>query len=260
MSIEVESQEDLVKEALRVVRAAQQEGITLRLLGGIAFRLKCPSSLAEKLKRNYGDIDFIGHEKERGRITKLFARLGYVEPRTMVNTLNWYRIILENPHNKINVDIFLDVFDMSHKLKFRDRIALEEPTIPLADLLLTKLQAFEFTEREYRDVFALIKDYDLTDKDGKGGINGSYIAKLCGKDWGLCTTVTLNLERLRESVASYLSPQDQMIILDKLRRLEQIITDKPKSLKWRFRAIIGKRMRWYETPQEIQRNPEAVFT
>ncbi len=259
--MEVEFQEELVKEALRVVRAAQKEGITLRLVGGIAFRLRCPSSLYENLRRNYQDIDFIGHEKERGKIRKLFARLGYVEPRTMVNTLSLYRIIYENPQNKMNVDVFLDVFEMSHKLKFRNRMALEETTLPLADLLLTKLQAFEFTEREYKDVIALFKDYELTDIDRKEGINASYISELCSRDWGLYTTVTLNLERVRKSVASYLSsPEDQKSIFEKLLSLDQAITAKRKSLKWRLRAIIGRRLKWYEIPEEIQLRPESLHS
>jgi hypothetical protein len=260
MSIEVESQEDMVGEALRIFKAAKQAGVTLRLVGGIAFRLKCPSSLAQNLKRSYQDIDFVGHEHERRRIMKLFGHLGYIEPKTMINALNPYRLILSNPEKKLNVDIFLDVFEMSHTLRLKKRIDLDEPTIPLADLLLTKLQAFEFTEREYRDVFALLKDYELTDRDGREGINANHIAKLCGKDWGLYTTVLLNLDRLSGNVDSHFSnSEDQKIVFEKLKLLKETIVKMPKSLKWELRAIIGKRLKWYEIPEEIQTHSELMF-
>ena len=39
---------------------------------------------------------------------------------------------------------------MCHKLDLKDRLGLDKLTIPLADLLVTKLQVVEITEREYK--------------------------------------------------------------------------------------------------------------
>jgi hypothetical protein len=245
------SDEDMVNEALRIFQAALQKSITLRLLGGIAFRLKCPSSLDEKLKRHYQDIDFFGLIRQKQKIGKLFISLGY-KPRIPFNVFHDYRLIFEHLDSKIRVDVFLSIFEMSHKFNFERRIFLDEPTLSLADLLLTKLQAFEFTEREYKDVLALLKHYELTNEDGKIGINQSYVAKLCKKDWGLCRTVTLNLKRIEENIASYLSDEDLTIVLSKIYQLNRIIGEEPKSIGWKLRAIIGERLRWYETPEEIQ--------
>ncbi len=256
MNAELEREEGLVKEALNIFRVAQEKAITLRLLGGIAFRVRCPSSSNEKLKRSYQDIDFFGLTKDRGRIRKLFSSFGYVEPRTLINILQEHRMIVENSQNNTKVDIFLDVFEMSHKLKFTERTTLDEPTLPLADLLLTKLQAFEFTQREYKDVFALLKDYDLTRSEEKNGINAAYIAKLCGNDWGLSKTVLVNLGRVMRSISSYLPAiEDQTIVFGRISQLKDILEREPKSVKWKMRAIIGQRLRWYEIPEEIKRIP-----
>lgn len=259
MNAELKSEEKLVKEALEILQAAQKPGITLRLLGGIAFRLRCPSSTNEKLKRGYQDIDFFALSKERGKIRKLFASLGYKEPRTLINILHEHRMIVENSQSKTNVDIFFDVFEMSLKLKFEKRIALDETTLSLADLLLTKLQAFEFTQREYKDVLALLKDYQLTSSESNRGINASYIAKLCGNDWGLYKSVLVNLSRVTENISSYLpSAEDKNIVLGRINQLKNVLEHEPKSMKWMLRAIIGERLRWYEIPEEIQRIPGSL--
>ncbi|MDH2900067.1 MAG: hypothetical protein PXY39_03775, partial [archaeon] len=69
-------EKDPVKEATQLIEEANTRGLTLRLLGGIAFRLRCPSTLKESLKRNYVDIDFMGTRKQRKEIQNLFTEGG----------------------------------------------------------------------------------------------------------------------------------------------------------------------------------------
>jgi hypothetical protein len=248
---EFESEEGIVKEALTIFQTARQEGITLRILGGIAFKLRCPSSSNQKLKRHYQDIDFIGRTRQRSQIGKLLGRLGYT-PRIMFNTLQQDRMIFEDQARQRRVDVFLEVFNMSHKLDFSKRILLDDLTLPLADLLLTKLQVFEFTERDLKDVFALLKDYELTTEDSDNGINTVYVSKLCSRNWNLCKGVKDNLEKMERLAPSYfLKIEDQVMVLDKITRLKNILEQEPKSMKWRLRGIVGERLRWYELPEEI---------
>ena len=74
---------------------------------------------------------------------------------------------------------------MGHKLNFKDRLLLDKFTIPLADLLATKLQVVELTEREYRDIITLLNDHEFSNSDAPETINGKYLAKLCSKEWGI---------------------------------------------------------------------------
>lgn len=251
MIADLDSQDEItLKEALRIIEEARRQGVLLKLLGGIAFRLRCPSSLRSKLRRHYVDIDFVGVEKQRQKIRELFSQLGY-EPRTVFNALVYDRMIFEDVKSRRRIDVFLEVLRMSHKLKFKDRLELDELTLPLADLMLTKLQAYEFTEREYKDVLALLWDYDLTNEDSKDGINVTYLAKLCSDDWGLYKTVSLNLERLQQAVPFYFSNlEEQSIILDKIKQMQKTLESSSKSFRWKTRAAIGTRIKWYETPEE----------
>ena len=139
-------EKDTIAEATRIVEEARKRNVTLRLFGGIAFRLKSPSTLHAHFKRHYVDIDFMGLRNQRKQINQLFTDLGYA-PRTTFNAMNGHvRLIFNDLENKRRVDIFLNVFEMSHKFDFTDRLNIDELTLPMADLLLTKLQVFEITE------------------------------------------------------------------------------------------------------------------
>lgn len=230
---------------------ADAKNVTLRLLGGIAFRLRSPSSLSGGLQRRYVDIDFVGLRNQRREINELFNELGYT-PRTTFNAMNGHtRLIFNDIANERRVDIFLNVFEMCHKLDFTDRLKLDTITLPLADLLLTKLQVYEITEREYKDVTALLKDHEVGESDDdREIINGKYIAKLCSQDWGLWKTVGLNLERITSAITTYLpNPEDQKLVQARIDRLKQLIEREPKSFAWKVRARVGEKKRWYELPE-----------
>ncbi len=243
-------EKDVVQEAEKIMEEAESRKVTLRLLGGIAFRLRSTSSLHENLKRNYLDIDFIGLRKQSKEIKRLFADLGYA-PREIFNTMNGHdRLIFNDIGNERRVDIFLNVFEMCHKFDFSNRLKLDKLTLPLADLLLTKLQVYEITEREYRDVTSLLKDYPLSNKDDAEAINSRYIAELCSNDWGLYRTVTLNLERIDSALPGFsLDSIDVQAIKGKIDELRTAIENQPKSFRWKVRAKVGEKVKWYELPE-----------
>jgi hypothetical protein len=241
---------DPVIEAQRIVKAAQAKNVILRLLGGIAFRLSSPSALDDNLKRTYADIDLMGLRKQTKEIRNLFKDLGY-EPRIAFNASHGHsRLIFNDLENNRRVDIFLNVFEMCHKFDFTDRLELSDLTLPLADLLLTKLQVVEITAREYKDVIAFLKDHELGEKDQDNMINVKYITKLASSDWGLWKTITVNLGKIESSLGSYgLSASDQALVSSRIVALKERLELEPKSLGWKARAMIGDRVVWYVLPE-----------
>ncbi len=243
-------EKDPVQEAEKLVQEANKRKMTLRLLGGIAFRLRCPSSMKDNLKRKYVDIDFVGTRKERKEIQNFFVDMGYT-PRTTFNTMQGFRrLIFNDIDNERRVDIFLNEFEMCHKLDFTNRLKLDSLTLPLADLLLTKLQVYEITEREYRDVIAMLTDHTLGTTDKSDVINEKYIAQLCAEDWGLWRTITLNLERISSALPRYIPTQEsQQLVKSKIDALWKTLDSEPKSFRWKMRARVGEKVKWYELPE-----------
>jgi hypothetical protein len=75
---------------------------------------------------------------------------------------------------------------------------------------------------------------------------------LTAEDWGLWRTTQINLERLREGLGTLaLDPADQQLVLERIDSLWDRIEREPKSRRWRLRARVGDRKRWYEVPDEV---------
>jgi hypothetical protein len=237
-------------EAKRIIEIAQQKKITLRLFGGVSFFFRCPSAKHRSLQRNYVDVDFMGHSKQSKEIKQLFEELGYA-PRDRFNAMQGYRrLIFNDLEHQRRVDIFLDVFEMCHKFNFKDRLEIDQYTISLADMLATKLQIVEINQKDLKDIVSMFIDHDVGTSDAPEVINGAYIAKLCGNEWGIYKTFTINLDRILNIINDFgLEDNEKKLVAERAGRLKKMIEDAPKSMGWKMRARMGERVQWYELPE-----------
>jgi len=240
-------------EAKRILDEARERGIILRLFGGVAVKYHCPSATHRSLQRSYPDLDFFGRGKQGREVRKLFLDLGY-EPNQRFNALHGAtRLIFEDAKNQRVVDIFLDVFRMCHTLHLGNRLTLDDYTIPISDLLLTKLQVVEINEKDIRDLIAILNDHDVVERIAsveKEVIDTGYIASLCADDWGLCKTISLTLRKLLNFISKYeLEPGARQILETRINKLLHAIEMVPKSFKWRLRDKVGERKLWYDLPE-----------
>jgi hypothetical protein len=155
-------------------------------------------------------------------------------------------LFYDNP-NERQVDVFVSSFRMCHEIPLEKRLTVDEDTVPLAELLLTKLQIIELNEKDVRDTVALLLEHEVTDDDR--GVNASRVASLCADDWGLWRTISHNLEKLRRHVGNY--DVDAETVSNRVSLILERIEIAPKSRSWRMRAKIGERKRWYELPEEV---------
>jgi hypothetical protein len=238
---------DVVAEGVRVLSAARDHDLPLRLLGGVAVRLRAQNGLPPGLERAYGDLDFVTAKRGSRPAQKLFRELGY-EPHVSFNALNSKeRLLFFDTEHDRQVDVFVGAFRMCHEIPLEGRLELDETSIPLAELLLTKLQVIELNEKDVRDAVAVLHDREIGDEDGDT-VNAGRIARLCSEDWGLWRTITRNLEACRKQVGAY--GEDLSGVATRFSELEERIEAEPKSRAWRLRARIGERKRWYELPEE----------
>ena len=237
-------------EAKRIIEVAQQKKITLRLFGGVSFYFRCPSAKHRSLQRNYVDVDFMGHAKQSKDIKQLFMDLGYA-PRDRFNAMQGYRrLIFNDIEHQRRVDIFLDVFEMCHKFNFKDRLEIDQYTISLADMLATKLQIVEINQKDLKDIVSMFVDHDVGTSDAPEVINGAYLAKLCGNEWGIYKTFTMNLDRILNILNDFgLEDEEKKRVTERVSRLKKMIEDAPKSMGWKMRARMGERVQWYELPE-----------
>ena len=242
--------EDIVAESERLVGIAQSEGVPLHLLGGVAVRLHAPE-VPPALDREYKDLDFAVPKKAGGAADRLLRDAGY-EPHITFNAMHARErgLFFDNEHDR-QVDVFIGSFRMCHQIPLAERIEDGQPTVPLAELLLTKLQIIEVNEKDIRDMVLLLYGHPVEEHDDDA-VNGARIAQLCAADWGLWRTITANLERCREHVSDYdIGQADQDRIHTRFDEILARIEEEPKSRGWKLRAKVGERKRWYELPEEV---------
>jgi hypothetical protein len=244
---------DVVSEGQRLLHRAEESGVPLRLLGGVAIKLRAPGDLPAAFARSYADLDFVTAKKAAGAATGLLRAEGYT-PHVAFNALHGQaRLLFFDEQHDRQVDVFVGAFSMCHRIPLDNRLEVDPISIPLAELLLTKLQVIELNEKDVRDTLALLRDHPVGADDGDT-LNAARVAALCCADWGLCRTITQNLRECRAFAERHDVP-DRERIEARLDALLDQIEAEPKTRGWKLRARIGERKRWYELPEEVGGGP-----
>ncbi len=245
---------EIFSEMNRLMEAARQADIQMRVIGGLAVRVHGPQD-HQCFQREYPDIDFVVSRREKPRLEKFFRSLGYL-PDKQFNTLNGNRRqIYYHQETGRHIDVFVGDFEMCHKLPLRGRLELDPLTVPLADLLLSKLQIVELNRKDALDIIALLLNNELG-RDDNGKINLHRVARLCLRYWGLYRTILLNLERIESLLLSddlNLSQPERQTVLSRIERIRRMLTAMSKPLFWKIRDRVGTRLRWYTEVEEVTR-------
>jgi hypothetical protein len=142
---------------------------------------------------------------------------------------------------------------MCHTLEFGDRLARMPYTLDAVDLLMSKLQIVELNEQDADDRLRLLVTFRLEDSDDAGAIDLRVFRSLVADDWGSWRTVTLNLDRILALLTEGARPAIEGGKHEpraQLQILSEVAASAPKSRRWKMRARVGERVRWYEVPEE----------
>jgi hypothetical protein len=241
---------DPVVEATRIGEAAAGRELPLRVLGGVAVALLCPSSRRPPLARNYADIDLATTGSAREGVVELVESLGYVGDREFNMLHGHRRLFFWDEENQRQVDVFVDEANLCHRIDLRPRIEVVPITVSLADLTVLKLQIVETNEKDYLDICAIFADHELTSDES--GINGDYIAEICAGDWGLWRTLGMVAERSRQFALDLPGFDAAEVVAERLVALQSELAAVPKTRRWKMRARVGEKKRWYAIPEEVR--------
>jgi hypothetical protein len=243
---------DIVEEAARVLDEAQTHDVLVRAVGGVAVQLHATDGVHPAFRRPYADIDLVTTGRAGRRVAGFLVEMGYT-PNERFNATNGHsRLVFYDETHGRQLDVFVGDFTMCHRLPLAARLDLDERTVPLAELLLTKLQIVRVNEKDLKDLWAIVDDHDVGEGDVET-VNAGYIARLLANDWGLWRTTKETMATATQRLGDVpVDDERRTRIADQLSRLWERIEAEPKSLRWRARARIGERTRWYEEPEEIE--------
>lgn len=249
------SHENIVDEMNRLLDAAQEKKLRMRLIGGLAIKYHSPSASHRALQRTYPDIDLVVQKRDKHGLDTFFADLGYV-PEKNFNLLNGdHRQIFYEHETGRRVDVFVGDFEMCHKLPMRGRMDAHPVTVPLAELFLSKTQIVELNRKDALDIIALLLDNDIG-HDDEGRINIDRITRLCLKDWGLYKTLTITLDKVENILLEDnpgLDKGQQDLVMSRINTIRRLLERMDKPILWKVRDRVGTRLRWYAEVEEVDR-------
>jgi hypothetical protein len=249
--------DEFLELAENLVDMGSEQGVTLRLLGSLAVihHIQDRDKLLNLIDRvPTRDIDFMGYSEEQTKADRMFTKLGYEIDPSVAYSLEYgiQRLIYHHREQEIMAEIFLDQLRMSHTLDFRGRLELDHPTISLIDLLLSKLQIQEITEKDIKDIIVLLSEHDLG-RDSRESVDLSHLLSVTSDDWGFYYTAKTNLDIVKLWLGKVDVIENSMSqdIETKLNEIKKSMEEAPKSLRWNLRSIIGTRMKWYERVGDV---------
>jgi hypothetical protein len=257
--------EDPLAEALRIVEAAESSGLLVRLMGGMAVRAHAPD-WTHRTRRREVDLDFVTRSKDRAAVFKLLEAEGYTPDRRHNALFGGHQAYFVDELRRRPVDLLVDKLEMCHRLDFSNRLGASRPTLPVADLLLSKLQIVKINRKDVLDALVLLAEHPLAQDDGAvdsaqglGAISLPRILSFTSNDWGWWRTVSGNLEKLRQYLETDFQDGDLDVgarpvrydAMTQVVELQSAIDAAPKSTRWRLRAVVGERAPWYAEPEEV---------
>jgi len=242
-------EDDPLPEAVTLVQGAVAAGLKLRLLGGLGVRALCPD-FTPRLRAGQ-DMDLACAGKRRRDVAGYLEKSGCV-PDKMFNNLNGDRQMYFIAPSGRPVDVIIDRLVMCHTLDFRPSFGNSSLTLDPADLLLSKLQIVELNAKDAHDITHLLSGVPVGETPE--AISTRRFGEVLAADWGWWRTTTGNLEKLPALLAEnpgLVPPQPRFDALEQAARLLDVAKSAPKSMKWKLRANVGDRVRWYELPEEV---------
>lgn len=240
----------LLEVVENILEKCKQENIEVRVLGGAGVFLKCRAyqDLMNKDRKPFSDIDLITGQKYIDRLETVFDEMKFEQNRNFKILFGYQRRIFYTPMN-ITVEVYLDDLHLCREIEISDRLLLDYPTLSPTDLLLSKIQRFDLKDKDIIDILVLLASFDLSGKNNNN-VDLDYISRLCSNEWGWWKTFKVNTAKLYHNNKKGFSPRERDQINGKLKQLENAIDSGKKSLKWKFRAILGEKIRWYKHVDE----------
>ena len=243
--------DDPLPEAVGLVQGATAAGLPLRLLGGLGVRALCPD-FAPRLRPGQ-DMDFATSGKARREVAVFLEKSGCT-PDKLFNNLNGDRQMYFIAPSGRPVDVMVDRLVMCHTLDLRPSFRNSSLTLDPADLLLSKLQIIELNAKDLHDITHLLSGVPVGRGAGGPVIDPARFGEVLAADWGWWRTTTGNLEKFPALLADSPDLKPEGARFDPLAQaatLLEVAKSVPKTSKWKLRARVGDRVKWYELPEEV---------
>jgi hypothetical protein len=230
--------------AVDLVNNLARTGYVARIFGGIAFSIVSDWTPIYGYHRPAFDIDLVTRRNDLSKILRELNGLGaQINTRTRLTTNDRFTQASIRGHR---LDVYTDPLYLNQTIELGKRLTIDNLTLTHADLLATKLQIVAPTERDLRDVTALLASSELAKTERHGQLNVSRILNLCQGNWGFYHTAVEFLEFVSAHVPTLqLTATAENLVVSRIQVLRYELLNSPKSLAWKAREPFGTLFKWY---------------
>jgi hypothetical protein len=246
--------------AREIVAAAEQRGLPLRTIGGVAVWQGLPEPVRDAYvaaRPAPRDIDLLGPSKSSASLTAVFAGLRYDADERLIawrgDRRHRYFREPQDGAAGLEVDVFVGVPPLCHELDFRQRLGFPGPAIAPSDLTLLKLQIVEVNQKDLIDLCFMFLSHEPRSEDTSDAFDATRVIAPMSDDWGLHYTSTRNLAQARAIASDVLGAEQAALVVERIDALQRRIDEAPKSRRWKLRARVGTRVQWYTEVEEVDR-------
>jgi hypothetical protein len=251
----------LAKLAKALIDGATEQKIELRTFGGIGVRTHCQglggNALADRSYKNY-DLDLVADASRIPSVHRFMLGSGLdmadfgEYPGGEYRLYKWQR----SGRTACTIDIYFGRLRFNHEVPSPYFDKDNEYTVPITQLLLSKLAIVELNEKDKIDIVSILAEHQLGNSAGKEILQIPILRKVwCRgwKSWGTARTCLLNVRAVRDYVRS-LSYAEELLgqVCEKLDDLEKLILQRPKSLSWKARDVFGAKIAWYDIVRPVK--------
>ena len=236
---------EVAKELSGVTAGA---GINFRLHGSSGIRAKLARALTilDRAKRQPKDVDGVILSEDREKLRKLLLSSGWLENVELTARSEGSRMRFAIPKERLVLDISVDALDFARRLDLRNRINLDWPTIPGADLLLGKLQIPRLSRGDIIDCVALLGGLAPT-PGNESEINLDRLVEVASLSWRWYQATSLSLATIRDAAHGNevdVTEDERNLVVSRIEDILSTIHRARKGVFWRLRAVIGDGLPW----------------
>ncbi len=215
-----------------------------RLFGGAAFAVKGFWNEVFGISRPIKDIDLV---VASGSLIKAMRAIRGSGGQFYLGSalLNDGRLV-KGIYEGLKIDIYTDPLYLNQYIELGQRLTIVMETLTPADLLATKFQIEHRTEKDVRDVIALLAMCPISHVDEPGSLNIERIIQLCGERWNFYYACHRFMSDVTECLNQFdIDPGVQKKVADGVAAITRFINQPSKSWYWNLRSRIGPRLTWY---------------
>lgn len=250
----------LVDVAKALIRGADKANIRLRAFGGIGVRAHCPHMEKNGLRRVYKkyELDLVALASQALQVDDFMIASGFQNTERLIQGYKgrgFQQYQLSSGDKIVYVDIFFGRLRFNHDVPWPYFEEKTGYTLPLSQLLLSKLAIVKLKEKDKIDIIALLAEHDIGEADDEETLPARVLMKFwcvgCA-GWGMAKTCRSNIHDVGALLANLpgLTETIRKRVGQGLHTLEALMMRCPKSLCWKTRDVIGVKIAWYHMVEE----------